>query len=81
MNVDAIGTRDVEVDEQMLPDSLGPGESVPIQDGGLVGKPTLRGVDPHFTIREVLLEGIGETVDDVSFGHCPIPADLGCRRR
>ena len=81
MNVDAIGTRDVEVDEQMLPDGLGPGESVPIQDCGLVDEPSLRGADPHFTIREVLLEGVGETVDDVSFGHCPIPADLGCRRR
>jgi len=81
VDVDAVGTGNVEVDEQVLPDGLGAGEDVAVQDGGLVGEPSLRGADPHFMIGEVLLEGVGEAVDDVSFGHCPIPADPGCRRR
>lgn len=79
--MDAVGTGNVEVDEQVFPDGLGAGEDVAVKGGGLVGEPSLRGADPHLMIGEVFLEGVGEAVDDVSFGHCPIPADPGCRWR
>ena len=50
MNVDAVRAGNVEVDEQVFPDGLGAGEGAAIQDGGLVGEPSLRGADPHFMI-------------------------------
>ena len=79
--VDATWVGDVEAYEEVLSNGLGSGEDAAVQACGLLRESSLRGADAHIAFGEVPLEDGCETVDDVSFRHCPIPADRGCRRR
>ena len=81
MNVDAVRVRDVEIYEEVFSDGLGTSEGGAVQPGRLFGEPSLRRADADAVSGEVRLEDAGETVDDVSFGHCTIPADPGYPRR
>jgi hypothetical protein len=58
-----------ELEEKMLPVSLGSGESVSVQEPRTSGEPSLRAADTELFPQEDVPELPGEAVDRMPFGH------------